>query len=187
MVRRADDDQAIVGHGRARQRGIGDLAFREAQVGRAVENGRRDIGRVALVQHDGDVGIGGPVGHQEGRQPVAGDRLAGLDRQAPASHAAEFRQRQFAEPRAPVRRLGFGKKRAPGPAQLDPAADPVEEADAIAAFQRVDGRADRRRRQVQAFRRPGKVLALGDGDEDAQLVEGQDRSVEPNKTLHIFQ
>ena len=71
--------------------------------------------------------------------------------------------------------LGLGQEPAPGLGELDVAADPVEQLDAVLLFKRADGGRRRRLGNAQQLGRLGHVAALGDGDEDAQLVQGHTR------------
>jgi hypothetical protein len=50
--------------------------------------------------------------------------------------------------------------------QLDPPANPVEELRIVPCFQRRNGVARRRLREIQGAGSLGDVLALGNGDED---------------------
>ena len=90
----------------------------------------------------------------------------------PRLQAAQLRQHQFGGLGPRQRRPRLVEEDAAGLGELDAAADAVEEGGAVAVLEHADGRADRRRRQVERRGGLGEVLAFGDGDEDAKLVEG---------------
>ena len=112
-----------------------------------------------------------PEAHQEGRKPIAGDGLAGLNRKRSALKAAEFSQCQLRKPRASLRRFGLDKKQPSRLAQFDAASNPMEEVDPVAGLQSMDCRAHRGRGEVQGLGGPREVLALGDGDKNPELVQ----------------
>ena len=71
--------------------------------------------------------------------------------------------------------LGLRQQQPAGRGQRNTATDPVEQRRAQAGLQCRDGRARRRLRHVQRRSRLRHVQALGDSDEDAQLVKGHRR------------
>jgi hypothetical protein len=59
--------------------------------------------------------------------------------------------------------------------QLDATPDAVKKRDGVTCFERLNGPADRRLGQPQALRRAGHVLALGNRNEDGQLIQRHER------------
>ena len=68
--------------------------------------------------------------------------------------------------------LGLGQEPVAGLGKLDVAADAVEQMDAMLLFKRADGGRRGRLGNAQQLGRLGHVAALGDGDENPQLVQG---------------
>src|SRR5262249_24358774 len=64
------------------------------------------------------------------------------------------------------------EKEPAGFGEFDAATDAMKQRGRMGVLQRDDRGADRLLRQVQGFGGPRHVLAFGDGDEDAQLLEG---------------
>ena len=116
-------------------------------------------------------GIGAAERHQVARQPIADDRLARLHRQGAALEAAKLRQHQFRRFGARQHRPSLRQEDGSGLGQLDTPADAMEQLGAVPRFQRRDRGAGRRLRQMQRLGRPRDMLAFGDGDKDAKLVE----------------
>ena len=65
----------------------------------------------------------------------------------------------------------LGKKEPAGLRQHDAAANPVEQPRGVARLQRGNGGAGRRWGEVELLGGAGDMLKLGDGDEDAQLLQ----------------
>ena len=148
----------------------------EAKLRRAVRDRRRDLRGVADGQPDLDLRIGFLEGNQVARQPVAGDGLAGLHRQRSALEAAELAERQFGRLDARQHRAGLLQEHLPRLGQFDAPPYPPEELGLMARLQRRDGVARGRLREVQGTRGLRDMLALGDRNEDPQLVQGHIKS-----------
>ena len=105
------------------------------------------------------------------RQPVAGDRLARLDREGAALETAEVFEGSFRQLHPGQHGASLGQEHGAGFGQLDPAPNAVEQLGAMPGFKRRDRGAGRRLGKVQGLGGPRDVLAFGDGDEDAKLFE----------------
>ena len=165
------DHQPVAIHDALLERGIVDMALDETQLGGAVDHGFRRLRGIADRELDLDLRIGAPERDQPRRQPIAGDGLAGVNAERAALEPAQFGQREFGGGGAREHRARFIEEQPAFRVQFDAAADAVEQRDAVAAFERADGRAHRRLRQAQRFGGTGDVLAFGDRDEDTKLLE----------------
>ncbi len=172
MLRPDHQDEPIVRYGRAVERAVVHRALDEAEFRRTLVHGRCDLGSVADREPDLDPGMRAPECDQMARQPIAGNGLAGLHRERPALQPPELGEGKLRGLGARQHRLRLGQEQPPRLGQLDAAPNPVEQPDRVARFQRGNGAARRRLRQVQRLRRPRHVLPLGHGDEDTELVEG---------------
>src|SRR5262249_23262924 len=119
-----------------------------------------------------DLGIGPVKRHQATRQPVIRDRLARLHGERAALEAAELGESKLGGRCAVEHASRLLEKQPAGFGQLDAAADAVQQRGPIGILERDARGAARLLRQVQGLRRTSHVLAFGDSDEDAQLLEG---------------
>jgi hypothetical protein len=105
------------------------------------------------------------------RQPIAGDRLARLDRQRAAFEVAELGQRDFrpVDLRQDYSRLS--QKCRPSLGQFDSTANAVEEFRFIASLQRRDRVTGRRLGEVESLCGLSDVLALRDRHENPKLFQ----------------
>ncbi len=166
MAGRHQYRDAILRYHLHRQFRLVDLAFHETQVRPALDHGPRHALRIADGETELDLRIALAELHQQRRQPVAGDGLAGVDAQRAPFQAAQFGQRQLGAASHGQRGLRLGQEDAARFAQFDAAPHPVEQRRAVTVFQRADGGADGRWRERQRAGRLRQVLPLGDGDEN---------------------
>ena len=118
------------------------------------------------------------------RQPVAADGLAGGERQLAGLEAGEIGERLFGGRGARQHRSRFAEEGAAGAGQRDAPADAVEQLDAVPLLERRDRGAGRRLGEIQRLRRARHVLAFGDADEYAQLLQRHRRSPSGDQTHH---
>jgi len=97
---------------------------------------------------------------------------AGEEVELAALERAELGKDQLGRARAGKGGARLAEEGAPRLGQRDAPADAVEELDAVEALEIADGGAHRRGRQADGGGCTGEVLALGDGDEDGELLEG---------------
>ncbi len=109
--------------------------------------------------------------HKMLRQPVAGDRLARLDRKGAPLQAAEIVEGPLGSCHAGQDGSGIHQEQGAGFGQLDAAPDAVEQPGAVTRLKRSDRGAGRRLCKVQRLGRARHMLALGDGDKDAKLFK----------------
>src|SRR5471030_855174 len=138
-----------------------------AEVGRAIGHRLRHLPRIVGGEAEFDLRIALAELHQQRRQPVAGDGLAGLDLQGAALQAAQLRQGALGRARTGQRDARLRQEQPAGFAELDAPPDPVEQRRAIALFQHADRGADGRRRQRQRAGGLSQMFALGHFDKDA--------------------
>ena len=117
------------------------------------------------------------------REPIAADGLAGGERQFARLQAGEIGEGLFGGRGAGENALRLDEERPPGGRQRDAPADAIKQFDVVALFERGDRRARRRLCQVQHACRARHVLAFGDGDENAQLLQ-RHRPTSRDQTHH---
>jgi hypothetical protein len=105
------------------------------------------------------------------RQPIASDRLAGMNGEDAAFEIAQFGEDELGRlgPRPNGARLS--EEQRAGLSQLDAAADPVEKLRSMPPFQHRDRGADRRLSNVERLGGARDMLAFRDGDKDPELFE----------------
>ncbi len=174
MPRSLDQHQPVLADRPAPEHGVVDRALDHAQFGLALADADRRLFGIGDGQVDRDLWVSSVKSGENRRQPVGGGRLAGHQAQRPARQAAHVVERLFggAGPRQDIPRLL--QEQAASIRQADAAPDPVEQMHAVAGFQRRNRRRSRRLRDVQHPGGGGHMLALGDGDEDAQLFKSHD-------------
>jgi hypothetical protein len=170
MLGRDDDEHFVPRHHHAVQVRLLDRTFDEAELRLATHDRHRDLLGIAGAEPELDAAMLPVERDQVPRQPVAGNRLAGLDDQRAALAAAEFHQQELRR-----RRLGQnGARRAEenlaGLGERDAAADAVKEFRTVTRFQRRNCSAHGRLAEVKCLRRAGHVLAFRDRDENTQLI-----------------
>ena len=172
MVGRNDDDKLIlreIGHDEG---GIIDSAFDESKLDSTGEHGLDRVTRIPDRDADRQPRVGPAEVDEARRQPVAGDGFACLDLQAPPPQAGDLGQHELRAVDLREDGLRLDEKRRAGLRQFYAATDALEQTRIMASLERGDMRADRRLREMENLRRLCDVLAFGDGDEDAKLVEG---------------
>ncbi len=147
------------------------LAFDQAQFRPPVENRIRHLLRVSAADLQAYGRIGRVEAHQDRRQPVPADRLAGRQGERAALQFADLAQEKLRAFGARQRVDRFRQKSAAGIGQLDAPTGPVKQPDAITLFQPADRRADGRGRQMQRLGGLREMFALRHGDENAQLLQ----------------
>ncbi len=174
---RTGDDQQLVRHdGLHHQCRLIDPAFDETDLRQTVQHCLRDSLGIADIEPDGHAGIKLFELHQDRRQPVACNGLAGADGDFTARQPTHFRKNQFRIAHTRQGRLCFAQKYPAAFGQLDVAADTMEQLDIIKGLEILDGRADGGSCQTDGFGGPRQMLPFGDGDEDAELFKGHDAS-----------
>src|SRR5215471_20125803 len=168
-------NQPVLTHLLADERGFFDRAFDEAKLSRAIDHRLGDLRRVTDADSQIDLGMILTKTHQTVRQPIARNRLTSLYCKCTPLKTSQLAQRELGRRcpgKYPARLLEEQSARF---GQLDPPADTVKQRGRIGIFQRDDCSADRLLRQVQSFGRARHVLTFGDGNEDAELLEGHCR------------
>ncbi len=145
----------------AAQRGIVELSLHQAQFGDPVRDRLGDLGGVADGHLERDPRVGRVESDQPRRQPVAGDGLAGVDRQASTGQTGKVVQRGLGRRDPGQDRASLDQESFAGLVEHDVATDPVEQGDAVAAFQRRHGAAHGRLRQVERLGCARDVLPFG--------------------------
>ena len=136
-----DDHDAISRHILNGKAGFVDNAFDKADIGIAVENRRCALCRVAYFEPHIDLGMVVTEARQTRGEPVACDRLAGMD-----AHKASAQRTQIVECCLRLFNetkdcLGFLQKDCAFLGELDAPAHAIEELHDMPRFKRVDGAA----------------------------------------------
>src|ERR1700722_8331583 len=116
-------------------------------------------------------------GDEMARQPIAGDRLTGVNRESAALQSAQFGEDKLGRLSSRQNGASLDKKQRAGLGQFDAAADSVEEFCAMASFQRRNRGAERGLRDVERFGGARDMLAFGYGVENAELLERHGRGM----------
>ncbi len=172
MVWGDHENELVPRDGGARKRRVVQRPLDEAEFGLPGAHRVGGVGGVAHGQAQGDLRVGAAEGDEVARQPIARDGLAGVERQRPASHAAEVGEHKFGGLGPGEHGAGLDEEHAPRFGQFDPAANPVKQLRRVPPLDVGDRRADRRLDEVQRLGGPRHVLPLGHRHEDAKLVEG---------------
>ena len=90
MLGRGDDDDAIDGKRDDGKRRRVDIAFEAGRVGMARQDGGGHARRVPFRKCNGDPLVRDSETHEQRRQPMAGERLAGREGKPAAPQPAEF-------------------------------------------------------------------------------------------------
>ena len=151
--------------------GIAELVLHEAEIGRAIQHRLGRARRVGDAQPKVDAGMAGLESREHRRQPVVRHCLAGDDPEAAPLQSGKLGKHDASVFGPCKHRAGLGQKQATRLGEFDPPPHAVEQPDVVALLQRGDGGARRRLREVQRLRRLRHVLALGNGNEDAKLIE----------------
>jgi hypothetical protein len=146
-------------------------AFHQPEIGRAFRYGILHLPRIADAHIQPDIGIGGVKGGQPPGQPIAGDGLAGGDRQRAARRRRQILKRGAGGRRAVEDGAGLGQEAVADIGQLDAAPDAVEQPRAVMRLNCADRRRNRRLRHAEAFGGARHMPAFGDCDKDAKLFK----------------
>nr|GEU29189.1 hypothetical protein [Tanacetum cinerariifolium] len=138
MIGRYHDNQLILPHRFDGQGGFVDVALDETEIGATQQDGLRHAVGIAHFQSQVDDRISLTELHEQTRQPVTRDRLAGVDCQRAAPHLAQFRQRVFRYARACQRALRLRQENPPGVGEFDAPPDAMEQCRAVVLFQGLD-------------------------------------------------
>ena len=171
MSRRDDQDHVVLGDGLGRKKRIVDFALYDADIGLAVADERRRIVGVGDLEADLDAWIGAPKVVDQRREPISRDRLARGERQASALEAGEICQRLLCGRGAGEHAARLAEKHSSCFRQHDAAPDAVEKFCGVTCLQRRHRGANGRLREVQILCGLRHMLAFGDSDEDAELLE----------------
>jgi hypothetical protein len=131
--------------------------------------------RVADLQLEIDLGIALMKRDEMSGEPIACRRLAGEYRQGSPTDAAEISKRILRPADQRDDRLRILEKFTTFRRQLNSAPYPIEEVYRVALLERMYGAAHCRLCHVQRFRGARDMLSLRDGEEDAELFQGQIR------------
>lgn len=166
-----DKDHLVQSHARAQELLLLYRPFNEAQLRGAGLDRFSGLRGVANRQADIETRMNSTKCDQVTWQPVARDSLACLNRQRAALKISKLAQSQFSSIDLCQDRSCFGKKHASGFGELDTTSYPIKELRIVARLQSGDGVAGRRLRQIKRSGSLGHMLALGDGDENTELLQ----------------
>ena len=158
-----------------REQWVVDVAFDKPDIGASLKNRTRGLLGIGDSEMQINAGVGGVKGLDTARQPVVPDRLACSDGQRAAFQTGEIIEDLGGGFGARQHGTGLDQEIAASLRQHNAPADAVEQLDAVTGFERRDGRARRRLRQVQFVRRPRDMLFFRDGHEDAKLFQCHER------------
>jgi hypothetical protein len=145
--------------------------FNKAEFNIASDYCLDDLGRVADGYHQSDPGIGLVKVDQSRRQEVVRYRLAGLDLETPAAETRELPHRELYRVGAIDQGAGFVEQQHAPFRHNNSASDTVEQFRAELPFEGRHSRRHRRGRQSKGIGRPRDVFALGNRNEDLQLIQ----------------
>jgi len=172
MTRRDQNDQLVARDRLALQGGRVDRPLDEAELGLALDDRGRDLGGVADDQLERDARMGAAKGGEVAWQPVAGDRLAGLQPQPAGGGVGQRREQRLGAPG--LRQHGL-RRREEQPADLrqdDSAPLSMEKFGAVPGLQGRQRGADGGLAEMERGGGARDVAGARDGGEDAKLFEG---------------
>lgn len=138
-VGRTGDDQQLVGDdGLHHQSRLINPAFDETDLRQTIKHRLRHRLGIADIKPHGHAGIEFLELHQDRRQPVACNGLAGADGNFTTRQPAHFGENQFRIAHTRQRRLGFTQKNPTAFGQFNVAADAMEQLDIIKSFEILD-------------------------------------------------
>ena len=172
MPGRGHDHQPVAADQSLLEQGIMHRAFHQADLDLAGGHRLGHFRGVAGQHLDAHLRMAGMERHQPGRQPIAGDGLAGHHRKTAALHAGQVGQGAFGGIGLGQNGAGFDEKLASLLGQRDAAADAMKQRDAGLLLQPRDGGGNGRLGAVNGGGGTGDMLALGDCHERAKLLQG---------------
>ena len=168
----ADQYHRVTPYDPMRQRRFVHLALDKAEFGRAAQDLRCCTLSVVDRQLDRDLRVAFVEGGELCGQPVARDRLACDDPQRSTRKPGIVRQHRLGMRCPPQHRARFLQKAAACFGQLDATPDAVKQRNPVARFEGSNRAGGSRLRDVQHLRCLCNVFALGDTDEDSELLQG---------------